>query len=551
MSEEFMPNLANIVQPDWVICYETLFKNKRYISTWSLYEGLASLPGDTSNLPFHRFLFWQEVNNSLFGRGEQVTRLKAQLLCWPDYNPKYYTFSAGGATIDITFEQGTFTATLYDGSSLQASNMPADFVLGSNMLPQLAIKIRLLQAQGHSTYEGAYFAPETLQVIPYKIVLTNGQSRTNFGETMRLDVEGWMDEVALPDLEFTIRRVQRALPKWSIGQQSSQNQTSYSLYQMPSPDIVRVRDVSIPGSSVEIGGTLSLPPNHVKPYAAALFISGSGRHDRNGFSDGLDLGYHELCDRLATGGLISLRFDTRGAGSTKLGTDILEFGFDQLVDETRGVLEYLRSQPEVSHFPVFLIGHSQGGLIALDLATRDRSVAGVILLATAGRPLDEVLVEQAIAFAQEYEFQSDTVRRLLDNQQLFFESVRNIPEWTPENVPPQIYAERHNRRWFAEILTRDPLQLVANLACPLLVLQGDRDVQVSVRDEQLIVASAKAHNIVVEAKILHDYDHLFKRVSKKTGIRAYYDRRRHVGRDVIRAIQIWIRRIAIKDDSSR
>ena len=54
---------------------------------------------------------------------------------------------------------------------------------------------------------------------------------------------------------------------------------------------------------------------------------GAGRYDRHGFGGGLDLGYHDLLDRLATTGIVSFRFDRRGAGTTALGPEIRDFGF--------------------------------------------------------------------------------------------------------------------------------------------------------------------------------------------------------------------------------
>src|SRR5262249_58570341 len=95
---------------------------------------------------------------------------------------------------------------------------------------------------------------------------------------------------------------------------------------------------------------------------ALTFLSGSGGQDREGFSSGIDLGTHEILDRLTREGFLVLRFDDRGVGaSTGPTQDIV---FDDLVGDGRRAVRYLLARPDVDPKRVAVIGHSEGGLSA-------------------------------------------------------------------------------------------------------------------------------------------------------------------------------------------
>ena len=89
------------------------------------------------------------------------------------------------------------------------------------------------------------------------------------------------------------------------------------------PKDIRTRDLMVSDSILQIGGTLVAPGENVHRRTAAIFCAGSGTQDRHGFCGMIDLGYHQLLDGLARHGVVSLRYDKRGTGSTELGEDAL------------------------------------------------------------------------------------------------------------------------------------------------------------------------------------------------------------------------------------
>ncbi len=139
------------------------------------------------------------------------------------------------------------------------------------------------------------------------------------------------------------------------------------------------RVVTIPSGSLQLAGSLRLPEAGLS-CPAVLLIPGSGQVDRDENAPKARLNaLHEIAVALADHGIASLRVDKRGVGVS--GGDYWETGFFDHVTDAAAALVFLRSQPEIRQDRVFLLGHSEGSLIATRLAATGSPVAGVILLA--------------------------------------------------------------------------------------------------------------------------------------------------------------------------
>ncbi len=539
--------ISNIIESGWSICYETKLKDKTFIRAWGIYRGIpdkVDFLESIHTLDLHHFIFIREVDVRVLGHRGSPVRLESRLMCTEDYRPVLYEQRLGKEKFTIHFSDTAITATLPDGSVNKGIWEGADFLLAGNMVPQLALKIRLLKDENALPYYGAFFSPDSLQIIPYELTDNRKGLFSSLEEHIRLSQEGWIEELILPSKEISILRAKAKLPRWYDSKGTPSEKVRPKKYRPPPTNMVNLVDVMIPGPVVDLGATLALPTAGIATRAVALFIGGSGRHDRHGISNGVDLGYHELLDRIAGHGIASLRFDKRGAGKTALGPDLYEFSFERIVDDAQAALVFLYSRPETNGLPIFLIGHSQGGLIALILAGDCERIDGIILMATAGRPIDSVLEDQVRIQAKELGLSRENLALQIEELKSLFHCVRDVRDWTPETVPPKIYAAKHMHRWYAELLDRDPLRLVTDIHCPLLILQGDQDQQVSTRDAELLYRAATSTGIDVESILFRGCDHLFKRVGSVRGIRAYYDGRRHVVPSIIKTVTQWILRVA-------
>jgi len=234
-------------------------------------------------------------------------------------------------------------------------------------------------------------------------------------------------------------------------------------------------------------GTIDLP-NTPAPWPVVLFQPGSGPTDRDG-NGGVRTDCQKLLGRaLAANGVAVLRIDKRGVGaSTKTLAKEEDAQIDTYAADVVAWVAFLRKDPRFTK--VGYIGHSEGalvGLIAADKAKFDCYVS----LCGPGRPLQEILREQLKkALSADLYKESDAILTELEAGR----TVKEVPKsltaiFRPSVQPFLISAFKH-----------DPAKLIADVACPVLVVSGSTDLQVSTADaKRLAEANKKSKLVTVE-----------------------------------------------------
>ncbi len=216
--------------------------------------------------------------------------------------------------------------------------------------------------------------------------------------------------------------------------------------------LARDRQVLFTGAGgVPLAGTLVIP-DRPRPVPAMLLIAGSGPTDR----DGNQLPHVRtdllrfIADVLAACGIASLRYDKRGvgAGAERLPRDpdaLAAFvRWDRFVDDAAAALAFLRRHDGVDGERVGVLGHSEGGLIGLDLAAgSDAPPAALVLAATPGRPIAAVLRDQLARLARAQGAAEPTIAALLDENDAILARLAAgqgyppaiSPGW-PGSIPP-------------------------------------------------------------------------------------------------------------------
>ncbi|HMN94955.1 MAG TPA: alpha/beta fold hydrolase [Phycisphaerales bacterium] len=264
----------------------------------------------------------------------------------------------------------------------------------------------------------------------------------------------------------------------------------------PRPTAVELRFEGAGG--IELVGTLLRPARvPAEGVPAVLLIPGSGPTDRDGSQPPIfriEL-LRLLAERLADEGVASFRFDKRAlAAYADLWPDDLEelgrfFSFANFVGDAEGAFAAMRAAEGIDRARTAIAGHSEGGLIALGVATRRTAAgeppAGVALLATPGRPIDEILREQ-IRRPMELTGRPLGPEELagleaLDAALAAVRDDRPLPAETPPVLRPLFNPT-------TAVLLRELMQVDLPAQCaalrgPALVLIGAEDAQVSpVRD---------------------------------------------------------------------
>ncbi|HXY23749.1 MAG TPA: alpha/beta hydrolase [Candidatus Acidoferrum sp.] len=253
-------------------------------------------------------------------------------------------------------------------------------------------------------------------------------------------------------------------------------------------------DLTFPNdkSKITLAGTLTIPSG-TGPFPAAVLISGSGPHDR----DENILGHRPflvLADHLTRNGIAVLRFDKRGIGKSTGNYD--QATGDDFASDVEAAVAFLKSRKEINPAKIGLIGHSEGGIIAPLVATRSNSVAWVVLLAGPGLKGEQLLLLQAEAILRASGVNEGEIFRTLAFNKQSYALVRqesdpvalqaklnDLVQSTSTGAamsPSALQAQIHLMvsPWFRSFLDYDPVPTLQKTSCPVLALNGERDLQV-------------------------------------------------------------------------
>ncbi len=260
--------------------------------------------------------------------------------------------------------------------------------------------------------------------------------------------------------------------------------------------------VQAPGPLGPLKGTMLAPAAGGAPMV--LIIPGSGPTDRNGNNP---LGvraatYRLLAEGLAQRSIGTVRIDKRGMFGSR--TAVADGNAVTIGDYATDTESWITAIRKLTGVPcVWVLGHSEGGLVALVSAQNAPDICGLVLVSAAGRPLGEVLREQLRS--------NPANAPIIDQAMAAIDGLEagkhvDISTMNPALMPlfaPQVQG------FLISVFSYDPAKLIAAINKPVLILQGKRDMQVSVADAERLKRSAPAAKLV----LLDDTNHVLKTVT--------------------------------------
>ncbi|MEM7613105.1 MAG: alpha/beta fold hydrolase [Pseudomonadota bacterium] len=252
------------------------------------------------------------------------------------------------------------------------------------------------------------------------------------------------------------------------------------------------QDVKIPVGEVDIAGTLLTTEGAV---AAAVIVAGSGPTDRNGNSamlPGANNSLKYLAEALAARGIASLRYDKRMIGESQVpGLSEQALSFDMYVDDAIALAKHMGSQ---TRLPTFLIGHSEGGHIAISAAEKTDAIAGIAVVAGPGQhPADLISAQLAPQLPPALLAEANSTMNKLRAGQTVSSPPAGLEALFRPSVQPYMVS------WFAH----DPQTSIASLELPILLVYGDTDLQVPPSQGQLLATANPNATLIVIAGMNH------------------------------------------------
>ncbi len=306
---------------------------------------------------------------------------------------------------------------------------------------------------------------------------------------LRIDGAGRIISGGLPAQGLLITRVDGAAAG-SVGRETPD-------YAAPAGAPYTAEQVTIPTPMGHtLGATFTRPADAKRPSAVVVSISGSGAQDRDEFISIVPGGYRlfrQVADTLGRRGIAMLRFDDRGTGAS--GGSYVTATSRDFAEDVRAAIAYLRTRADVDTRHIFLLGHSEGGMIAPMVAADDRAIAGLVLMAGTGRKGREIL-----------EFQ---VGAKLGSDPSLSPVARAAQR---ARLPAMVDSLVASSPWMQYFAAYDPIATARRVRTPVLILQGADDQQV-IADEALRLESAfrMAGGQDVSTEIIPQLNHLFIR----------------------------------------
>jgi dienelactone hydrolase len=294
----------------------------------------------------------------------------------------------------------------------------------------------------------------------------------------------------------------------------------------------REEKVTVSARQFALPGTMSIP-NAPGPHAGVVLVHGAGPNDRDG-KVGRRRPLRDLALGLATRGIGVLRYDKRTYKYPRAQADQLavERG---TIEDVLAALRLLRQRTEIDPRRVFIVGHSGGGFLAPFIARQDGQTAGIALLAANARSLLDVILDQ-----HEYKARLDgnftkAEQAEVDKLRRAFEPIREgkLDEAPPlPGLPVEYLYHTHQLDAVAE---------VQKLTIPVLILQGERDFQVNMKDFA-IWKERLADRPKTTLKSYPKLDHIFIAGEGKSRPDDY-KRPGHVDVNVIEDLTAWIKSV--------
>ncbi len=325
----------------------------------------------------------------------------------------------------------------------------------------------------------------------------------------------------------------------------------------------RSEDITFENKSagITLAGTLTMPATGSN-FTAVILISGSGAQNRNEEIMG-HKPFLVIADYLTRNGIAVLRYDDRGTAQST-GNFATATTADFATD-AESAMAYMKTRTEINPQRIGLMGHSEGGAIAPMIAARTNDVAFIVMLAGPGLRGDKISLLQTELIGRASGMSEDRIARggklniILYNKiinskeavtqqemvDLMMSMKAELAEFASEEIDIENFikatAVQMTSPWMHHYFRYDPASALERVKCPVLAVNGNKDLQVSAKENLLAISNAlkKGGNTNVTLKVYPNLNHLFQECT--TGLPTEYARiEQTISPEVLKDVTAWI-----------
>lgn len=338
--------------------------------------------------------------------------------------------------------------------------------------------------------------------------------------------------------------------------------------QEPQPPFpYQTEDVSVRNEQdgITLAGTLTLPLKGTK-LPAVVLVTGSGAQNRDE-----EIMEHKpflvIADYLTRNGIAVLRCDDRGTASSQ-GTYANATNED-FAEDTKAALNYLRKRKEINPKKIGIIGHSCGGTIAFTIAAKDPAVAFIVSLAGAAIQGDSLMLRQ-VELISKSQGMPDAIWQTMKPALRHRYAILQQKDKSPNTIKEELYADvtktmtaeqlkdlntvqqlsaqisSMTSPWYLDFMRYDPTEDLKRIKCPVLALNGEKDIQVDAAMNLVAIGQriSENGNKKVTTKMYPNLNHLFQTCQKGT-LEEYGQLEETISPEVLMDMTEWILKDAL------
>ncbi len=283
--------------------------------------------------------------------------------------------------------------------------------------------------------------------------------------------------------------------------------------------------------NIELSGTLTVPSVNGK-YPVVVMVSGSGPQNRDEEILGHKL-FWVIADYLSRNGIAVFRYDDRGVGKSKGNfNEATTFDFS---NDAEAAVNYLKTLSYIDTNKIGIVGHSEGGMIAPMVASRNKNVNFIVLMAGPGLTGEEILLKQSILIAKAegvkekeikktnklnkaiYEIvnrEPDNTKAAAEMRKVYKKSIKRLSKDEKQLAEGQtnVMIQQVTSTWFRYFLKFNPKDYLTKTHCAVLAMNGAKDLQVPADEDLTAIEDylKLADNKNYTIKKFDNLNHLFQ-----------------------------------------
>ena len=469
---------------------------------------------------------WTVSSSSRLGPPLDFALRNGELQYAPDWTPLALTIDGSLRNdllrITTTVANGTATSEIVQGSNRTTKSdalSPASILLPNNVFGAYVALGRALVGTSAGAALKIYVAPQaeitaTVESVTDERLQTADRAfvarrfrvvMANPGGPLPVDI--WTEE------DGRLVRISIAAAQLDVVREDVASSASRQLTFYREGD----EDVRIAANGFNLAATISRPRNPATPKVpAVVLIAGSGPMGRDEVVAGIPI-FGQLASALADAGYFVVRYDKRGIGQS--GGRVESVTLQDYADDVRAVLRFLDDRKDVDDKRIFLVGHSEGGWVAMLTAAQDGRVAGIAACGAPSTTGADLILEQQQGALDALNLTYAQREEKLALQRRINQAVVSGQGW---DAVTSDLRKQADTPWFRSFLMFDPAVQVPRVKVPILVVQGERDRQVAAYHGTKLVEFAKARKKDPGASLvtIPGVNHLF--VPAQTGAVSEY-----------------------------